>query len=102
VIAHVWPHEHATVDNTPEPHPDQPGGPGVKKTLARLAAARPRLTTAAAAVAEARAGLYTTGGLACGTASAWVTWGVGAGLAGAGVSLLLMGVLSDTEKGAAR
>ena len=70
--------------------------------LARLAAARPRLTTAAAAVAEARAGLYTTAGLACGTESAWVTWGVGAGLAGASVSLLLMGVLSDTEKGTAR
>lgn len=74
----------------------------MKKTLARLTALRPRLTTAAHAVAEARAGLYTTAGLSCGTASAWVTWGVGAGLAGASVSLLLMGVLSDGEKGVAR
>lgn len=72
----------------------------MKKTLARLAAARPPLTRAATAVSEARAGLYTTAGLGCGTASAWVTWGVGAGLAGAAVSLLLMGVL--TEKEAAR
>lgn len=74
----------------------------MKKTIARLAAARPRINAAAAAIAEARAGLYTTAGLGCGTASAWVTWGVGAGLAGAAVSLLVMGVLSDTEKGAAR
>lgn len=74
----------------------------MKKMLARLAAARPRLNAAAAAVAEARAGLYTTAGFACGTASAWVTWGVGAGLAGACASLLLMGVLSDNEKGAVR
>ncbi len=69
----------------------------MKKTIARLAAARPRLNTAAAAIAEARAGLYTTAGFACGTASAWVTWGVGAGLAGASLSLLLMGVLSEKE-----
>lgn len=74
----------------------------MKKTLARLAAARPRLKTAAASVAEARAGLYTTAGLGCGTASAWTAWGVSAGLAGACVSLLLMGVLSDGEKEAAR
>jgi len=69
----------------------------VNKLLARLAAARPRLLTAADAVADARAGLYTTAGFGCGTASAWVTWGVGAGLAGACVSLLLMGVLSEKE-----
>jgi hypothetical protein len=74
----------------------------VKPTAATLAAARARLTTVAARASEARAGLYTTAGLACGTASAWVTWGVGAGLAGACVSFLLMGVLSDTEKGAVR
>ncbi len=69
----------------------------MKTLIARLAAARPRLLTAAGAVADARAGLYTTAGLGCGTASAWVTWGVGAGLAGAGVSLLVMGVLSEKE-----
>lgn len=69
----------------------------MKQILARLAAARPRLNTAATAIAEARAGLYTTAGFACGTASAWVTWGVGAGLAGASLSLLLMGVLSEKE-----
>lgn len=74
----------------------------MKKTLARLAAARPHLTRTAAAITDARAGLYTTAGLGCGTASAWVTWGLGAGLAGAAVSLLLMGVLSDNEKGTAR
>lgn len=74
----------------------------MKPTAAILAAARARLTTAAAAASEARAGLYTTAGFACGTASAWVTWGVGAGLAGACASFLLMGVLSDNEKGAAR
>lgn len=72
----------------------------MKKTLPRLTAAR--LRAAAAAVVEARAGLYTTAGLACGTASAWTAWGTSAGLAGAAVSLLLMGVLSDNEKGAAR
>lgn len=74
----------------------------MKKTAATLAAARARLAKAAAAASEARAGLYTTAGFACGTASAWVTWGVGAGLAGAAVSFLLMGVLSDNEKGTAR
>lgn len=74
----------------------------MKNLIARLAAARPRLTAAAAAAAEARAGLYTTAGLACGTASAWTAWGTSAGLAGACVSLLLMGVLSDNEKGPAR
>jgi hypothetical protein len=74
----------------------------VKPNAATLAAARARLAKAAAAISEARAGLYTTAGFACGTASAWVTWGVGAGLAGAAASFLLMGVLSDNEKGAAR
>lgn len=74
----------------------------MKNLIARLAAARPRLTAAATAIAEARVGLYTTSGLACGTASAWTAWGASAGLAGAAVSLLLMGVLSDGEKGAAR
>jgi hypothetical protein len=69
----------------------------VKPNAATLAAARARLTKAAGTVSEARAGLYTTAGFACGTASAWVTWGVGAGLAGACVSLLLMGVLSEKE-----
>ena len=71
----------------------------MKKTAATLAAARARLAKAASAASEARAGLYTTAGFACGTASAW---GVGAGLAGAAASLLLMGVLSDNEKGTAR
>lgn len=74
----------------------------MNKTAATLAAARARLAKAAATVSEARAGLYTTAGFACGTASAWVTWGVGAGLAGACVSFLLMGVLSDGEKGTTR
>ncbi len=74
----------------------------MKQTAAILAAARARFAKAAAAASEARAGLFTTAGFACGTASAWVTWGVGAGLAGAAASFLLMGVLSDTEKGAAR
>ncbi|MFF7837565.1 hypothetical protein ACFZC6_01825 [Streptomyces ossamyceticus] len=74
----------------------------MNKTAAIRAAAIRRLTTIASAVSEARAGLYTTAGFACGTASAWVTWGVGAGLAGAAASFLLMGVLSDGEKGAAR
>ncbi|WP_237313887.1 hypothetical protein [Streptomyces sp. AMCC400023] len=74
----------------------------MKKAAATLAAARARLAKAASAASEARAGLYTTAGFACGTASAWVTWGVGAGLAGAAASFLLMGVLSDGEKGAAR
>ena len=75
---------------------------GVKNTAATIAAAaRARLVTAATAMSEARAGLYTTAGLGCGTASAWVTWGIGAGLVGACVSLLLMGVLSD-QKGATR
>jgi L-serine deaminase len=74
----------------------------VKQTAATLAAARARLTKAAVTISEARVGLYTTAGFACGTASAWVTWGVGAGLAGACASFLLMGVLSDGEKGAAR
>lgn len=74
----------------------------MKPTAATLAAARARLTKAAATISEARAGLYTTAGFACGTASAWVTWGVGAGLAGAAASFLLMGVLSDNEKGAVR
>lgn len=69
----------------------------MKLLIARLAAARPRLNAAAATVADARAGLYTTAGLGCGTASAWVTWGFGAGLAGASVSLLLMGMLSEKE-----
>ncbi|MDX3515900.1 hypothetical protein PV755_44585 [Streptomyces caniscabiei] len=69
----------------------------MNKTAATLAAARARLAKAAAAASEARAGLYTTAGFACGTASAWVTWGVGAGLAGASLSLLLMGVLSEKE-----
>lgn len=74
----------------------------MKKTLARLTAARSRLTAATAAIAEARAGLYTTCGLACGTASAWTAWGTSAGLAGAAMSLLLMGVLSDSGKGPVR
>lgn len=74
----------------------------MKQTAAILAAARARLTKAAALASEARAGLYTTAGFACGTASAWTAWGTSAGLAGACVSLLLMGVLSDNEKGAAR
>lgn len=74
----------------------------MKKTRARLAAARKHLTPAATAIAQARTGLYTTAGLACGTASAWTAWGVSAGLAGAAVSLLLMGVLSDSEKGPVR
>lgn len=69
----------------------------MNKLLARFAAARPHFTKAAAAVSDARAGLYTTAGLGCGTASAWVTWGLGAGLAGAAVSLLLMGVLTEKE-----
>lgn len=69
----------------------------MKQTAATLAAARARLAKAAAQASEARAGLYTTAGFACGTASAWVTWGVGAGLAGASLSLLLMGVLSEKE-----
>lgn len=69
----------------------------MKQTAATLAAARARLAKAAALASEARAGLYTTAGFACGTASAWVTWGVGAGLAGASLSLLLMGVLSEKE-----
>lgn len=72
------------------------------KIPARLAAARPRLRATTTAIAAARAGLYTTAGLACGTASAWTAWGTSAGLAGAAVSLLLMGVLSDNEKGAVR
>jgi hypothetical protein len=70
----------------------------VTKTAATLAAARARLAKAAATASEARAGWDTTAGFACGTASAWVTWGVGAGLAGAAASFLLMGVLSDGEK----
>lgn len=74
----------------------------MKKTLARLTAGRLRLRAAAVSVAAARAGLYTVAGLGCGTASAWTAWGVSAGLAGACVSLLLMGVLSDGEKEAAR
>jgi hypothetical protein len=74
----------------------------VKQTAAILAAARARFTKAATVASEARAGLFTTAGFACGTASAWVTWGVGAGLAGASVALLLMGVLSDQEKGTVR
>lgn len=74
----------------------------MKKTAATLAAARARLAGVAALASEVRVGLYTTAGFACGTASAWVTWGVGAGLAGACASFLLMGVLSDGEKGAAR
>ena len=69
----------------------------MKQTAATLAAARARLTQAAAAASDARAGLFTTAGFACGTASAWVTWGVGAGLAGACASFLLMGVLSEKE-----
>ena len=71
----------------------------MKNLLARLAAARPPLTKAVAAASEARAGLFTTAGLGCGTASAWVTWGLGAGLAGASASLLLMGMLSEREAG---
>lgn len=74
----------------------------MKKTAAIRAAAFRRLTATASAASKARAGLYTTAGFACGTASAWVTWGVGAGLAGACASFLLMGVLSDGEKGVAR
>lgn len=74
----------------------------MKKTAAIRAAALRRLTTIASAASEARAGLYTTAGFACGTASAWVKWGTWAGLAGACASFLLMGVLSDNEKGAAR
>jgi hypothetical protein len=74
----------------------------VNKTAATFAAARARLTKAAVTISEARAGLYTTAGFACGTASAWVTWGVGAGLAGACASFLLMGVLSDDGKGTVR
>jgi hypothetical protein len=69
----------------------------VKQTAATLAAVRARLAKAAAVASEARAGLFTTAGFACGTASAWVTWGVGAGLAGACASFLLMGVLSEKE-----
>jgi hypothetical protein len=69
----------------------------VKQTAATLAAARARLAKAATVASEARAGLFTTAGFACGTASAWVTWGVGAGLAGACASFLLMGVLSEKE-----
>jgi hypothetical protein len=69
----------------------------VKQTAAILAAARARLAKAATVASEARAGLFTTAGFACGTASAWVTWGVGAGLAGACASFLLMGVLSEKE-----
>jgi hypothetical protein len=74
----------------------------VKKTAAALAAARARLAKAADSASQARAGLYTTAGLACGTASAWTAWGTSAGLAGASVSLLLMGVLSDDGKGTVR
>lgn len=69
----------------------------MKKTAATLAAARARLAQAAVSASEARAALFTTTGFACGTASAWVTWGVGAGLAGACASFLLMGVLSEKE-----
>lgn len=69
----------------------------MKQTAATLAAARARLAKAATVASEARAGLFTTAGFACGTASAWVTWGVGAGLAGACASFLLMGVLSEKE-----
>lgn len=69
----------------------------MKPTAATLAAARARLAKAATVASEARAGLFTTAGFACGTASAWVTWGVGAGLAGACASFLLMGVLSEKE-----
>ncbi len=71
----------------------------MKLLIARLAAARPRLNAAAATVADARAGLYTTAGLGCGTASAWVTWGLGAGIAGEAASLLWMGVLTEREAG---
>lgn len=67
------------------------------KTAATLAAARARLAKVAATASEVRVGLYTTAGFACGTASAWVTWGLGAGLAGASASLILMGVLSEKE-----
>lgn len=74
----------------------------MKKTAAIRAAALRRLTTVTSVASKARVGLYNTAGFACGTASAWVTWGVGAGLAGAGASFVLMGILSESEKGAAR
>lgn len=102
MIGRFWSRRGGTVDNAVSPRRSTIRRPWVKKTLARLAPARARLMAAAASVAEARAGLYTIAGLGCGTASAWVTWGLGAGLAGACVSLLLMGVLSDDQKGAAR
>lgn len=66
----------------------------MKKVLDRLAAARARV---AGVVAAARVGIYTVSGLACGVAALWVEWGLAAGLGGACVSLLALGVISEPE-----
>mgnify|MGYP001614489003 CR=1 FL=1 len=99
MIGSFWSRRRAGVDNAGSPRRSTSGGPRVKKTLARLAAVRHR---AVGVMAAARVGIYNVSGLACGVAALWVEWGVGAGLGGACVSLLLMGVLSDDQEGAAR
>jgi hypothetical protein len=55
------------------------------------------MTSLIARLEAARTAVLTIAGFSSLTASAWTVWGTGAGLAGAGASLLLLEFLSGEE-----